>query len=378
MKQSSTEQEIIGNNSSDLIEVSFYEEGMETEIVELLNSVFDRWPKHEIQCKPVDHWRWKYTDNPSGKYIITIAKINNRIIGCNHTTFTNISLFNKKNVTILSADTATHLDYRGKGVQQRMDKLWEKSAESMRYSISYWITSNPIYIEWASRHKSTQLPVDLDNMIWINDIGLYLKERKPSNQFAKKLGYTLYKTGIQLLSSNEKPINDCTVKTVKRFDSSADLFWDQIREHYDFIFVRDKASLNHRYCDPRAGKYTVLGIFRGKSMLGFCVLGQEKVKGNIDGKIVDFIVLPEEPGVGDILLKNALNHFIETKINCVNFWFVKNNWLENIFKRNHFISRSKGIPHLFFEDASSVPDWDKLQDSSPDRIHFVMGDTDFN
>ena len=378
MTQSSTEQEIIDYINSDLIEASLYKEGLETEIVELLNSVFDRWPKHEIQCKPVDHWRWKYTDNPSGKHIITIAKSYNRIIGCNHSTFTQTKLFNKKYLTILGADTATHPDYQGKGVYRKIDKLTEKRVESLGVSISYWITSNPILIEWAFRHKLMQLPVDLVNMIWINDVDQYLKERESSNQFVKKLGYTLFKIRNQLLTSNKKPINECTVKTVKSFDSSADLFWSEIRERYDFILVRDQLSLNHRYCDPRAGKYTVLGIFRGESMLGFCVLGQEKVNGNRVGKILDFLVLPDEPGVGDILLQNALNHFIENKINCVNFWLLKNNWLENIFRGNNFISRSKGIPHLFFEIYSSILDWNKLQDSNPDRIHFVLGDTDFN
>ena len=49
-------------------------------IVELLDIVFNGWPKHDLRCTPLEHWEWK---NRGGKNasLGVVCVHNERVIG---------------------------------------------------------------------------------------------------------------------------------------------------------------------------------------------------------------------------------------------------------------------------------------------------------
>ena len=61
-----------------------YKPGDEDQIIQLLDVVFDGWPHFNIPCTPLEHWEWKYLDNPRKKYFASVAEVDGRIVGCCH------------------------------------------------------------------------------------------------------------------------------------------------------------------------------------------------------------------------------------------------------------------------------------------------------
>ena len=59
-----------------------YRLGEEEEIVELLELVFNGWPQFDLNCASLEHWRWKYLDNPLKMNTVAVEISNNKIIGC--------------------------------------------------------------------------------------------------------------------------------------------------------------------------------------------------------------------------------------------------------------------------------------------------------
>jgi hypothetical protein len=57
----------------DELHVRHYHPGDEESIVGLLETTFRRWPNFSLDCEPIDHWKWKYLDNP--------FKVNSTIVG---------------------------------------------------------------------------------------------------------------------------------------------------------------------------------------------------------------------------------------------------------------------------------------------------------
>jgi len=41
-----------------------YCSGDEEKLVQLLQLVFNGWPRFDINCTSLDHWKWKYENNP--------------------------------------------------------------------------------------------------------------------------------------------------------------------------------------------------------------------------------------------------------------------------------------------------------------------------
>ena len=114
-------------------------------------------------------------------------------------------------------------------------------------------------------------------------------------------------------------------------------------------------------------------------MVGYCVLGEKKTKNRIVGQILDLITLPGFDAGADTLLKSALSYFREQQVKSVVSWVVKNNGLDKIYRDNNFIQIKKGVPYLFFaEKVVNIKEWNNIDNSTPERIHFAIGDTDIN
>ena len=52
-------------------------------------------------------------------------------------------------------------------------------------------------------------------------------------------------------------INDYKIFPIQYFDDRINVFWNKIRNEYNFITERNKDYLNWRYCDKRGGNHEV-------------------------------------------------------------------------------------------------------------------------
>ena len=55
--------------------IRFYRPGDEKEIVPLLVLGFHGWPHIDLACSPLEHWRWKYIDNPIKRNMIAVMRL---------------------------------------------------------------------------------------------------------------------------------------------------------------------------------------------------------------------------------------------------------------------------------------------------------------
>ncbi len=67
-----------------IFKIAEYNQGDEIEIVDLLKSVFEDWPMFDINYSALEHWKWKYLDNPYSKILIVLARNEEELIACHH------------------------------------------------------------------------------------------------------------------------------------------------------------------------------------------------------------------------------------------------------------------------------------------------------
>jgi hypothetical protein len=51
-----------------------FQKGDEEEIVTLLSTIFNGWPRFDLNCSPVEHWIWKYVENPTKMNKVVVAR----------------------------------------------------------------------------------------------------------------------------------------------------------------------------------------------------------------------------------------------------------------------------------------------------------------
>jgi ribosomal protein S18 acetylase RimI-like enzyme len=354
-----------------------YRPGDEGEIVELLHLVFGGWPKFDLNSSPLEHWRWKYLDNPLRRNFIVIGISNDRIIGVNQSYPLRIKIGDHVFPCVYSADTAVHPDFRRIGVYNKMTEMNISMMNEAGIRLDYFATGNPILIKSYSK-KYRSFPFTILNLVLIRDIDRQLQAIPMENAWLMKLGFHVVKRIKDIRNifiGSGTADHRIQIHRTDNFDARIGLFWKEISGNYDFIVERSGNYLNWRYCDPRAGDFIVKQVDDDDPILGYCVLRINRYLEDYPiGYIVDLLTLPDRLDVAEALAADAVRYFDDHRVNIVNYQVVKNHPYERILKRHGFMDSR--IKLKLFIRSSLEEELIELKASSPDRIYFSYGDID--
>lgn len=358
-----------------------YELGDEKQIVELLDLVFGGWPDRDLVCSKVDFWQWKYLDNPIGLKAVVVALDGDRIIGCSHRSYFRVKIGDCVLLCGQGMDVATHPKYRGRGVFTKLEELKDSAPANTERLLNYAVHVSPILIARLKRRDDRVVfPHEILDMVRINDIDLHLSQAG-GFRLHKIIGFHVL-TGFEKLKqiysgSRELRDRNFIVEDVSFFEESINVFWNDIKDHYNFILERKKEYMNWRYCDSRAGGYVVKIAEKDDLILGYVVLKINLFKAYHTGHVVDLFTLPGREDVLESLLLESLKFFYENNINAVRQWVNVSHPFEYALKRHGFINSRSGIPLIVFSHIDVGDEWEKFVNSETSRVHFQMGDTEW-
>jgi hypothetical protein len=355
------------------MEFSYYLDGDEAGIVDLLVEVFGRWPNFDIPVSPLKHWKWKYLDSPT-QGIVSLAMDGDKIIGCSHMIMKKIKVGPKIYFSGVGADAAVHKDYEGKGIYSRIGKARDKKEvlEGLKFRTS--VSNHWKLIRRNFRRGNYLFPNKVVELNKIEDINLHYKDRI----LYRKLGFHILSIGNKLsnIFYSKQASQDVEVHELKKFDESINGFWERVGRQYNCIIVRDEEYLNWRYCDPRGGLFRILEAKNGESTIGFIVLRINSIDEEYPvGYIVDYLVDPNQPSTLYSLLSCSMEYFKENNVNLVRSWSIVNNACSH-FSRLGFLVNPKKL-HVFISKESIIDDelhW--ISRSEPEKIFFALGDHD--
>lgn len=358
-----------------------YELGDEKQIVELLDLVFGGWPDRDLVCTKVDFWRWKYLDNPIGLKTVVVAVDGDRIIGCSHRSYFRVKIGDAVVLCGQGMDSATHPDYRSKGVFSKLEELKDSAPANNERLLNYAVHVNPILIERLKRRGECVIfPHEISDMVRISDINLHLSQSSGLH-LQQKIGFYVLSgfEKFKQISKGSQGLRDADfiVEDVSFFEESINDLWDEVKAHYNFILERKQDYMNWRYCDSRAGGYVVKIAKKDDQILGYVVLKINRFKAYHTGHIVDLLTLPSRDDVLESLLLESLKFFDENNINAVRQWVNVGHPIENAIRRHGFINSRSGIPLIVFNHINVGDNWEAFIKSKISRVHFQMGDTEW-
>ena len=356
-------------------EVRPYRPGDEEEIVELLELVFNGWPHKDLDCSPLDYWRWKFEDNPLKKRFITVAEKDDKIIGCLHVIPLRIKIGSKVFLCSTAVDFAVRPDLRGIGVSGKIRHLSEEKRRKAGVKLDYHITGNPILIKSFLKRKP-RFPYNIVNLVRIKDINKQLEAMPLDNAWIIKLAFYTTKFFNDFRNSfiGKSRKHDLNISEIDSFSEKIDDFGKNISNHYDFIVERYREYLNWRYCDPRAGDFVVKQVEENDRILGYSVSRINRYRQNYPiGYIVDLLTLPDRLDVADALVSDAIRYFDNEGINIINYQVVKGHPFESILKRYGFLD-SRVKLQLFYTLTSKDDILSKIDQRYTEKTYLSWGD----
>ena len=366
--------------------IRLYSPGDEDKIVKLLIEVFEQWPKFDIECSPIDHWKWKFIDNPSNKdtYTHTVAEINGEIIGVDHGMLFYVKIGEGKYLSEKGADTAISSNYRGQGIYSKLSKLKHNTLSEIGFAFDFSQSNNPIFIKKRQNDPEAEylFPQLLKSLIKINDVDKHfknaVKEKDPWKKTLLKIGVHGSKTLNKLsnLLMNTPQLSDVTFKEITRFDDRINTFYEKIKPHYYFIVEKTADYLNWRYCDKRGGSFKVWIAEKNDEIVGYLVLKINKINVEYpEGYLVDLLALDEREDVADYLTKFAVDYFEGRGVNVVLAQVVRGHPYERIFGKYGLLD-TRMRPNLMWRAIHLGDDLERFAKAPPEMLHYTIGDGD--
>jgi GNAT superfamily N-acetyltransferase len=354
-----------------------YITGDEKGIVNLLEIVFKEWPHYDISCHPLDHWKWKYIDNPYGKKIIPIAIDGDLVVGSENGTTQLLKLWDQTYLSSQRTDLAVHPDYRRMGLYTKILEYKTQLYKDKGYSVTWGATTNPIVfdseLKWGRRTSIHKVL----NYFYVNDVNKHYKYKKGKDTILKKIimKYGKARVGLNTPKKNENDF-DYTIEEITNFDNDYDIFWDQIKLSYDFIIDRSPKYMNWRYTDPRAGFYKIFVAKNEKKWLGYIVIRINRKKEYHEAFIADLIAPPNRRDVSALLLKEAKKYIDKENVNIIYCWAIQGGQLESVLIGEAYI-KSQNHPLLIYQNINFASEWDNMYKIEANRMYLNYGDSDW-
>jgi hypothetical protein len=357
-----------------------YQPGDEEEIVDCLVEVFDGWPHFDLRCSPVDHWRWKFIDNPPKLTVATLAKKEREIIGCFHGLPQRLKIGGQTYLSCQGVDAATHPDYGGMGVYSSLRRYKFELMRETAINFYYVVSAHQLLIDKNKREGRPALPFTLEQMLRIHDIDLHLRMDSSEKSLIKRYGYRALRAISRLKGPESDPAktrDDLKIEEIKEFDHRIDGFWSNVAAHHKLIIQRDRDYLNWRYCDPRGGEYDVRIAEADGRIHGYIVLRVNRYVQNYPtGCIVDLLTLPGQTDVAGELAKYAVEYFDDRDVNMVQVNVLKNSSHEPIFHGLGFVKHPYK-PFMNYAAEYGNGNLDELSKRDVGVMHFSFGDYDW-
>ena len=357
-----------------------YSLGDEEEIVHFLGLPFKGWPRFDITCSPLDHWKWKFLDNPWKLTISSLCVKGGGIVGCFHGIPRMLKIGDRLLLCASGADAGVHPSFRGLRLFSEMDNLAKQLMTKSGVWLFYAVSSNPVVIKHYSAQDYVFARSPLE-YVRIRDVSLHLKMTPNKHPHLRKCAFGLQKVlgRLEPLTPTTKPTDEeFHISRISSFDDRIEDFWNIVKSHYGFIIERRKNYMNWRYCDSRGGDY-IIGIAQKndeQGIMGYIITRINKYHRDYPvGYIVDLLTLPQRFDIAYALMRDALSYFDEQKINTTKCLIIKGHEHERVLAKCGFFNSRRKIG-LVYRPHGSISQQTTFFNIATEKTHFVYGDYD--
>lgn len=321
----------------------FYREGDDEGILDLLVQTFGSWPKHEIMVPPLEHLRWKLVARDDVRPWHIVVQDGGRIVGLSAVFRQTIMLQGRSRDAYQLVDIAVLPEYQNQGV----------TTAARRLAVSDRIPHLGIYMNSGARIEAEP------------------KFRRTRRWDPVKRRDAYVEVLVLEGPATSRPHahgSSWTIDTPAQFDDRVRLFGEQASLPYDLIDAQHREFLNWRYCDPRAGRWTVHTAEEGGRLLGYITYRVSNGWGLVGG----LLALPDRLDVVESLVQEAMRSLHRQGIAAIQCWSVPQHPYRAVLRKLG-IEKERRTITLVINAAGE--EFTFLDDPAA-AVHIVAGDTD--
>jgi GNAT superfamily N-acetyltransferase len=311
-------------------------------ILDLLVTTFGTWPLHEITVSPLEHLRWKLLTRNDVRSLQVVVEDGGRIVGLNGVFRQWIKAKGQRRHAHQVVDLAVLPEYQNRGV----------ISATRRFVVSDRIPHCDVLFGPRGRVEAREA---------IRRTAKW----DPTERKNTYLQVFVLEGPVACPPDAQRAWQLCTPE---RFDDRVGPFWEEAARPYELISAHDVDFLNWRYCDPRAGRWTVHTAEEDGRLLGYITYRISNSWAYVGG----LLALPDRLDVVESLLEEMMRLLHRRGVPAVQCWTVPNHPYLPVMSG---LGMDKKRRHLRFTIHAAGDDFSGLEDPAA-AVHIVAGDTD--
>lgn len=301
-----------------------------SDLNDILNLTKENYGDIEISDK--EFLLWQYEKNPVGDAVIKLVKDKEKNALAGQYVVIPMRFKIRNNIVkgTLSLNTLTKSEYRGQGIFTKLAKEVYKSCAENDLAFTYGFPNQNSYPGFIKK-------LSFKN---IGNIHLLLR---PLN--IKKLVNKKINPIISVFIPNSKCFRKTKFNTIEdlivyeiNYSNLNDInqLWNDVKDNYKIIGVRDADYIKWRYLDIPLRKYKILAIKSKDKVMGYIIGTCKEVDGISSGMIVDFLIGSEDGLAGEILVNSIIKYFVDKNVDLVGTLMLPHTNEYNILRKNKF------------------------------------------
>jgi hypothetical protein len=211
----------------------------------------------------------------------------------------------------------------------------------------------------------------LTHLVKIRDKEEFLKKRDKDNLVTRVGISALTRLGEvkRLFNSDTHNPENVSIIDVQYFDEKINIFWEIVKNAYDYCIVKKADYLNWKYSRPGVSEQRLRLAIKEGEVLGYSAISLRESEDYREGAISDLSALPGRLDVADALIKDACEHIDNWEAPATIFQATRGHPYEELALHNGFIDASSQNSTNFYYrilDTELPPDY--LNSIPPERI----------
>jgi predicted N-acetyltransferase YhbS len=323
-------------------------------------------------------WRWKFMEGPGKeRSLIFLAHDGARIVGQYTVLFRRFLFGGREVLAAQPVDNMIDPAFRQGLGRARMQRALYRAIQNHPLqavtAMGYGFPNHEAYRvgrKLLGYRDVGPVHVRLRSLTWARHI-----RRLAGGGWASRMGGRAHawahRHRLRLAFPAPPPPPGTAVRRLPSFDERFDRLWEAAAPSFGVLAVRDRRHLEWRYGSRPSGGCTILGLEKGRALLGYAVLANREGPDRF-GLLADILCLPGQ-GLAESLILRALDQFLETGCDMAECWSPAGGRHEVLLQKYFPRSLPDPIPAVtrIYDDTL---DLSLVSDLS--RWHITMGDAD--
>jgi len=311
-------------------------------ILDLLLAAYGSWPAHEIAVPAVEHLRWKLFGRDDVRAWQIVVEDAGRIIGLNAVFRQPISVRGQLRSAYQFVDLAVHPEHQRRGVIPAARRF----AVSARVPYGDVLFGPPRVKPGPAAQSTGRSDPALRRNAYLQ--ALVLEGPVAAPPPARQSSWLL--------------------QTPSHFDERIRAFSSDAAQPFDLISAHDKEFLNWRYCDRRAGRWTVHTAEEDARLLGYIAY---RISGD-SAYVGGLLALPDRLDVVESLLGEMMRSLQGQGVPAVQCWTTSSHPYRAVLRDFGLDKKRRYVRLTVHADGEDLSD---LEDRTA-TLHITAADTD--